>query len=367
MKLSKKQNTQVRMAALLVSAGLVAAACGADTSTDLAADVVDDTSAEVVEEEAMEDEDEEAMEDDEEAMEDDDEAMEDDEEAMEDDEEAMEDDADDETLALADISTNVNLEFEGLEPLGDAFVYEGWVIIDDEPYSTGRFIVDVDGNQEYLSGSAIEDVSEASTFVLTIEPAESDDPAPSTVRLLAGDFVDGEAQLSVGHAAALGTDFSDASGQFILATPTTESTDDEVYGVWFIDIVDGAPVAGLDLPVLSDDWVYEGWVVVDGQAVSTGRFSDPAGPDDFNGFAGDDADAPPFPGEDFIQNAPEGLEFPKNLAESTVVISIEPADDDSPAPFTLKPLLAEIPGDVEGADEVQLDAGLVLTGEATLG
>ena len=203
--------------------------------------------------------------------------------------------------------------------------------------------------------------------MLTIEPAESDDPAPSTVRLLAGDFVDGEAQLSVGHAAALGTDFSDASGQFILATPTTESTDDEVYGVWFIDIVDGAPVAGLDLPVLSDDWVYEGWVVVDGQAVSTGRFSDPAGPDDFNGFAGDDADAPPFPGEDFIQNAPEGLEFPKNLAESTVVISIEPADDDSPAPFTLKPLLAEIPGDVEGADEVQLDAGLVLTGEATLG
>ena len=102
MKLSKKQNTQVRMAALLVSAGLVAAACGADTSTDLAADVVDDPSAEVVEdEEAMEDEDEEAMEDDEEAMEDDEEAMEDDEEG----------DADDDSLALADISTNVNLEF----------------------------------------------------------------------------------------------------------------------------------------------------------------------------------------------------------------------------------------------------------------
>ena len=354
MKLSKKQNTQARMAALLVSAGLIAAACGADTNVELAQDAINDAAAEVVEDDAMED-DEEAMEDE-------------DGEAMADDDDAMEDeDGDDGSLALAEITTNVALEFDGLEPLGDDFVYEGWVIIDGEPYSTGRFIVDVDGNQEYLSGSAIEDVSEASTFVLTIEPAESDDPAPSTVRLLAGDFVDGEAQLSVGHAAALGTDFSDASGQFILATPTTESTDDEVYGVWFIDIVDGAPVAGLDLPVLSDDWVYEGWVVVDGQAVSTGRFSDPAGPDDFNGFAGDDADAPPFPGEDFIQNAPEGLEFPKNLAESTVVISIEPADDDSPAPFTLKPLLAEVPGDVEGADEVQLDAGLVLTGEATLG
>ena len=357
MKLSKKQNTQVRMAALLVSAGLVAAACGADTSTDLAADVVDDTSAEVVEDEAMEDEDEEAMEDDEEAMEDDEEAMEDDEEG----------DADDDFLALADISTNVNLEFEGLEPLGDAFVYEGWVIIDDEPYSTGRFIVDADGNNEYLTGSAIEDVSGASTFVLSIEPAEGDDPAPSTVRLLAGDFVDGEADLSVGHPAALGNDFSDASGQFILATPSTESTDDELYGAWFIDIVDGAPVAGLDLPELPEEWIYEGWVVIDGQAVSTGRFVDPAGPDDFDGFGGDDAPAPPFPGEDFIQNAPEGLEFPANLAESTVVISIEPADDDSDAPFTLKPLLAEVPADAEAADEIQLGSGPVLTGEATLG
>jgi len=36
--MSKKQNTRVRMAALLLSTGLVAAACGSDTIT--AADVV---------------------------------------------------------------------------------------------------------------------------------------------------------------------------------------------------------------------------------------------------------------------------------------------------------------------------------------
>ena len=54
-KLSKKQNTQVRMAALLLSTGLIAAACGADTITadaaseNAAAEVVED----VVEDEAM--------------------------------------------------------------------------------------------------------------------------------------------------------------------------------------------------------------------------------------------------------------------------------------------------------------------------
>ncbi len=358
-KLSKKQNTQVRMAALLLSTGLIAAACGADTIT---ADAASENAAAEVVEDVVEDE---AMEDDEDAMEDDDAAMEDDDDAMEDD--AMEDDDDsDEGLALADISTNVALEFDGLEPLGDGFVYEGWVIIDDEAVSTGRFIVDADGNQEYLTGSLADDVSQASTFVLTIEPEEGDDAGPTSVRLLGGDFVDGVADLWVGHPAALGDALSTASGQFVLATPTTESTDDELYGAWFIDVVDGAPTAGLDLPVLSEDWVYEGWVVIDGQAVSTGRFSDPAGPDDFDGFGGDDADAPPFPGEDFIQNAPDGLEFPADLTGATVVISIEPANDDSAAPFTLKPLLAEVPADAEAMQEVELDSNPTLTGGATL-
>lgn len=367
MKLSKKQNTQVRMAALLLSTGLIAAACGSDTSTTVAESVDADAVAEVVDDEAMEDDDGEAMADDEDAMEDDEDAMEDDDgEAMADDEDAMEDDDGDVDLALADITTNVDLAFDGLEPLGEDFVYEGWVIIDDAPVSTGRFIVDADGNQEYLTGSLAEDISAASTFVLTIEPTNGDDPAPSTVRLLAGDFVDGEADLSVGHPAALGDDLTDASGQFILATPTTESADDELYGAWFIDIVDGAPVAGLDLPELPEEWVYEGWVVIDGQAVSTGRFTDPGAPDDFDGFGGDDSPAPPFPGEDFIQNAPEGLEFPANLADSTVVISIEPADDDSPAPFTLKPLLAEVPIDAEAMDEIELGYNSVLSGEASL-
>jgi hypothetical protein len=51
---------------------------------------------------------------------------------------------------------------------------------------------------------------------------------------------------------------------------------------------------------------------------------------------------PPFPGEDYLENAPTGLTFPTDLAGGLAVISIEPEPDDSPAPYTLKPLMGPI-------------------------
>ncbi len=36
--------------------------------------------------------------------------------------------------------------FSGLDVLGADFVYEGWIIVDGAPVSTGRFNVDADGN-----------------------------------------------------------------------------------------------------------------------------------------------------------------------------------------------------------------------------
>ena len=357
----KKQNSQTKMAALLMATALAAAACGSDTSNsvDAAADALASTEVEeAMEDDAMEDD---AMEDD--AMEDD--AMEDD--AMEDD--AMEDDAmEDDAMADSDgAGQQVALEFDGLEPLGDDFVYEGWVIVDGNPYSTGRFTIEEDGSRLYHTGSDWENLSDGTAFVLTIEPAIGDDPAPADAHVLAGDLIDGVAELTIGHPAALGNDFSEAGGQFVLATPTTAVEDDELSGVWFINIVDGAATTGLDLPELPVGWVYEGWAVIDGQPVTTGRFLDPASGDDFNGFSGTDATGPNFPGEDFIQNAPEGLEFPTDLTGTTVVISIEPEDDDSPAPFAFKPLAAAVTAGT--ADHVGIDLGAgpaFPTGTATL-
>lgn len=253
----------------------------------------------------------------------------------------------------------LSLELDGLEDLGDGFVYEGWVMLDGAPVSTGRFdLADVDSATFEM---AAEEAERVTAFVLTIEPAEGDDPAPSNSKVLAGDFSDGEASLSVSHEAALGTDFGDAMGAYILETPTSaEVSEDYNQGVWFVDPAEG--MASLDLPALGEGWIYEGWVVGMDGPISTGQFTMAEGADsDGAGEAAGPDDAPPFPGQDFIDPA-------MDLLSGMVVISVEPVPDDSPAPFAIKPL---IDSDVEdsGAGTLQdlelQDVAALYTGMAT--
>ena len=89
--------------------------------------------------------------------------------------------------------------------------------------------------------------------------------------------------------------------------------------------------------------------MIDGQPVTTGTFVQVDAADDDAPFSGPEP-GPPFPGEDFLQNAPAGLQFPTDLAGATAVISVEPEPDDAPAPFTLKPLVGSAPEDA--ADHV---------------
>ena len=414
----RRRPKALRLFALAVAILLTAAACSSAGNDEVAAVSSNESAAaapasaddDTMEDDAMADEDameEDAMEDD--AMEDDameDDAMEDDameedamaddamaddamaddamadEDAMEEDamadEDAMEDDAmaDEDAMedeeAMADEShddvAGLALDFDGLEPLGDAAVYEGWVIVDDAPVTTGRFNIDADGNAVGENGEGhVFDVPadvDPTAVVITIEPAVDPDPAPAATKVLAGDIVDGVAELTIAHPAALGTDFADAAGTYILGTPTDGDGNNELSGVWFIDL----PLAqGLNLPELPAGWAYEGWAVIDGVPVSTGRFVDPGAADDFDGFSGDQP-GPNYPGEDFIVNAPDGLEFPTDLTNATIVISVEPDPDDSPAPFALKPLVSEV-ADGIGDHEVQtLGAGPAApTGLATLG
>ena len=91
--------------------------------------------------------------------------------------------------------------------------------------------------------------------------------------------------------------------------------------------------------------VYEGWALLNGVPVSTGTFTETTGPDASSRFS--EAGGPPFPGEEFLLNAPDGYEFPINLAGQSIMISMEPVPDNSPKPFVLKPLLSEIPADAE--------------------
>ena len=201
--------------------------------------------------------------------------------------------------------------------------------------------MDANGAPSKTSFDIDADQLEKSTaFILTIEPSPDSDPTPSDVHILAGDFSGTNATLSVDHGAALGNDFTAATGTYILATPTDGMNNNENSGVWFLDPTTG-PGPGLDLPTLPAGWNYEGWAIINGTPVSTGTFTSPSGEDDsalFSGAMG----GPAYPGEDFVLNAPTGLSFPTDLAGTTVVVSIEPSPDNSAAPFLLKPLVAPV-------------------------
>lgn len=259
----------------------------------------------------------------------------------------------------------LTLNLNGLEELGNDFVYEGWVIVNGSPVSTGTFS-SVTFPQTFTVDA--DDLATASTFVLSIEPAVDSDPAPAATKILAGDFSGSSA--SVNSNGIVG-DFSNSTGKYILATPTDMDDTNEASGVWFLDnSAMTGPVSGLDLPTLTDGWKYEGWAVIAGTPVSTGTFTSLSDFDDnatTTPFKGDSGDGPAFPGEDFLQNAPTGLTFPTDLKGTTIVISVEPSPDNSATPFTLKPLAHMVPANAMNHSVLDMGTGpvTVLSGTVT--
>ncbi len=243
---------------------------------------------------------------------------------------------DDDTETLA-------LNITGLEDLGANARYEGWLLVNGSPVTTGTFSVNATGQLSKTSFEVNkEQLKNATVFVLTIEPFPDTNPGPTDQHILAGDFSGNNAAISIGHPAALNTNFSAATGKYVLATPTTAATTDELSGVWFLSLMTGSPTVGLSLPPLPAGWKYEGWALIGGKPVTTGTFTMATGADASAPYSGPSA-APPFPGEDFIMNAPAGTTFPTNLSGGLAVISVEPFPDNSPAPFLLKPLVGNIP------------------------
>lgn len=241
----------------------------------------------------------------------------------------------------APIISDLTLDLMGLDDLGGNYVYEGWIIVNGSPVSTGTFS-SVNFPQSFTVNTS--DLNLATKFVLTIEPASDTNPAPSATKILVGDFNGNSANLST----AVVGDFSNIMGKYILATPTDGAMTNENSGIWFLNLPP-PPTAGLTLPTLPSGWKYEGWVVVNGMPLTSGKFTKVAATDEFNGFSGvmglpavNGADGF-FPGEDYLTNAPSGMTFPLDLSGGKAVISIEPDPDNSPMPFTLKPLVGVIP------------------------
>jgi hypothetical protein len=233
----------------------------------------------------------------------------------------------------------VTVNFNGLEDLGPDARYEGWLIVGGNPVSTGVFTVDGSGTPNPSSFTVSDaDADNATTFVLTIEPFPDADPAPASTHILAGDFANGMANITVDHPAALGDDFTTAAGDYILAVPSDSNmVGSYVNGIWYLTPPNPDP--SLSLPTLPPGWAYEGWVVDTNATmpISTGTFTTISGADsDGGGATAGPGATPPFPGQDFINPL-------RDLTDAHLaVISIEPVPDNSPNPFTLKPLVGSI-------------------------
>lgn len=262
---------------------------------------------------------------------------------------------------------------DGIEPLAGGFHFELWGIIDEAPVTIGKFNVDASGAIVDLEGIAIPDAQfdagrdllDATDFVITIETEGDVDITPGVSKYLAGprDGVDGE--LVIADPSALGDDFSSADGQFILATPTDGPDSSEYAGVWFLDLGTNPPTPGLELPDLPEGWEYEGWAVVDGTPISTGRFTSVDMADLAAPHSGP-SPGPMVPGEDLLLNAPEGLTFPADLRGQRIVVSIEPEPDDSERPFTLKPLIADVAENAAAAQSMPIENAIESLPTATV-
>jgi len=241
-------------------------------------------------------------------------------------------------------NSTLRVSLSGLENLGTDYKYEGWIIVNGAPVSTGVFSVNDSGvlSQTVFSANTIQ-LASATKFVLSIEPTIDTDPTPSNTKILAGDFLGNNASVNSNIVA----DLSSVSGKYILATPTDGgSNTDEFSGIWFLDNSSGSTVKGLSLPTLSAGWKYEGWVVINGTPVSTGTFTDAVKADEnaaSSPYKGNAGNGPAYPGEDYLQNAPMELTFPTDLRGMTIVVSVEPFPDNSSNPFTLKPLAHMVP------------------------
>jgi len=248
----------------------------------------------------------------------------------------------------------IDLSLDGTAGLAPGATYTLWLASGTELVRAGDVVVDASGGPVLTVDPAGAAARGAGAWVGAIVTAAG---APDA-HLLAGCF-DGStgAQLSALHPSGLGAVATGASGRYTLATPTDGPDSNERSGLWFLGIYDGgSPEPGLTLSTLAAGLAYEGWAVVSGVPISTGRFGDPGAPDGTSRFGADLAE-PPFPGEDFLRNAPTGVTFPTELRGATVLVTIEAASAPSTVPSTWRLLDAVVPDTLADHESSDLTNG----------
>jgi len=265
---------------------------------------------------------------------------------------------DDHTPTAPTGSSMVTFSFQGLEPLEGGLSYQAWAAEETGEGSfkghplgvfnvnqAGQVVTPVSGTLISAAFEAPLDAEDLFAVGVTVETTVVGVSIPSDVFILGGPVIGGVAQMTTDHWLGIGYDLSAVQGRYVLATPTDQDPENELSGIWFLNPFEGPDAPGLLLPALLSGWDYEGWVVIEGQPISTGKFFQVDQSDDSFRYSATGL-APTVPGEDFLRNAPAGLNFPTDLSGVEVFITLEPWQqwDTAPdEPFFVRILEADIP------------------------
>jgi hypothetical protein len=256
-------------------------------------------------------------------------------------------------------SSVIGLTLEGLAPLEGILSYQVWAIGRNGDQLTGyplavfdvdeagRVVTPVSGQLITSGFEAPLDAGDIYAVGVSIEASYNPVSISSSTLVMGGEVVGGVAQMNTDFWFGVGLDLSQIQGRYVLITPTDGNADDELSGLWFLDPFQGPSAPGLDMPSLLDGWDYEGWVEIEGQPVSTGKFFQPDVGDGWIRYGGPYA-SPDVPGEDFLRNAPSGLTFPTDLSGGKVYVTLEPWqqwDNDLDEPFFIRILEGDIPAE----------------------
>ena len=222
-------------------------------------------------------------------------------------------------------SATIEITISGLPAIPDSMTYVAWFDNEDSKIDSVKIhsADAVDGKFYYKSEMPLSDIQQAQLFWLTIEEENAVNDSTFNISdriVLGGRFALGGCNLAIGEKALT---FDTYSVTFNLLTPTDGPNLNETSGVWFVEIdTAGEFSTGLNIPELYGGWIYEGWVEINGEYLSTGRFESTVGAD-LSKLYGSPGAGLPYPGEDFLLNAPQGITFPLDLSGKMIYISAE--------------------------------------------
>jgi len=271
-----------------------------------------------------------------------------------------------ELLPEEDQISAVTISLNGVNDPGSGYWYRAWLVMGSEYQNIGVFS-DKDSDPVVLSNAHVNlgYLQKAQGIIITISDTNATVPdfsAPRGPRILGAELTANQSQLSVGNEYLLDSKFQFSEGYYSIETPTDSTQQDGHSGIWFVKHDSTMVNPGLTLPELTGGWKYEGWVVAEGETLSTGAFTSPIGMDESGQYSDSTASALSYPGEDFLLNSPAGVSFPLDLSGKEVFITLSPPYPSAGnEPYKLKLFTANVPAQVTAKHSYQMENNIVNT------